>query len=39
MVKNRKQAERIQAKRTAAGKTDIAKAVRRYYKREGIGGA
>jgi hypothetical protein len=37
MVKSREQAKRIQAKRVAAGKTDVAKAVRRFYKREGIG--
>lgn len=37
MVKNRQQAERIQARRAAAGKTGTAKAVRRYFKREGIG--
>jgi hypothetical protein len=39
MVTTRMQAERIQAKRQAAGKIGIAKAVRPFYKREGIGGA
>ena len=37
MVKSHKQAARIQAKRKAAGKIGLAKAVRRFYKREGIG--
>jgi hypothetical protein len=39
MVKTKEKAARIQAKRAAAGKTGIAKAVRRFYRREGIGGA
>jgi hypothetical protein len=39
MVKTKTQADRIQAKRKAAGKSDTAKAVRRFYKRDGIGGA
>jgi hypothetical protein len=37
MVTTKKQADRIQAKRTAAGKTDVAKAVRRFYKRNIFG--
>ena len=39
MVTTLMQAERIQAKRQAAGKSGTAKAVRRFFKREGIGGA
>jgi len=39
MVKSQEQADRIQAKRRAAGKEGLAAAVRRFYKREGIGGA
>lgn len=39
MVTTLMQAERIQAKRQAAGRSGIAKAVRRCFKREAIGGA
>jgi hypothetical protein len=37
MVKTHQQAARIQAKRKAAGKIGLAKAVKRFHKREGIG--
>ena len=39
MVKSHEHAQRIQEKRAAAGKRGVAKAVRRFYMREGIGPA
>jgi hypothetical protein len=37
MVTSQKQADRIQAKRKAAGKSGLAKAVRRFYLRRARG--